>query len=249
MAKDQKKYWIIGASSGIGAALAKELARQGHQLVLSARREEALQELVGELDGHSHSTVAVDITQLESVQQGFEKAQHHLGKVDSVICMAGTYTPMSFGEGRIEDIEQTVKVNLTGALYVAETVVSTLLKQKNAQFVLCGSVVSFCGLPHSQPYSATKAGIASLAESLRAQYGSALDVKLISPGFVTTSMTDKNNYKMPMIITAEKAGAYIAKGLKKKRFEIHFPKQFTIPMKILGSLPYWLYFSLMKSRF
>jgi short-subunit dehydrogenase len=95
-------------------------------------------------------------------------------------------------------------------------------------------------LPEGQPYSATKAAIINLAESLHAEEGHHIDVKLISPGFVRTPLTDKNDFAMPMIIEPDQAAIAIADGLLSKRFEIHFPKRFTMLLKLLRALPYGL---------
>lgn len=105
---------------------------------------------------------------------------------------------------------------------------------------LCGSVAGYIGLPGGQPYSATKAGVISLAESLYAECGNSFDVKLISPGFVRTPLTDKNAFKMPMIVEPDVAAAAIADGLLTRRFEIHFPRKFTLLLKLLRLLPYRL---------
>lgn len=120
--------------------------------------------------------------------------------------------------------------------------------QGHGQVNLCGSVAGYFGLPNSQPYASTKAAIANLAESLRVEYQDKnIDVKLISPGFVRTPMTNKNDFEMPMMIEVEEAAQYIAKGITSSRFEIHFPKRFTWLVKLLRSLPYCLSFRLSKN--
>jgi short-subunit dehydrogenase len=132
---------------------------------------------------------------------------------------------------------------LNGAFNAVHAVLPILKSQAHGQFVLCGSVAGYCGLPNGQPYSATKAGVINLAESLRAEEGH-LDIKVINPGFVRTPLTDKNNFKMPMMIEPEEAAKIIVKGLQSKKFEIHFPKRFTFLMKILSVLPDFLYFKI-----
>ena len=119
-----------------------------------------------------------------------------------------------------------------------------LLQQQNeGQFILCASVAGYRGLPNGQPYSATKAGIINFAESLRAEQTN-LDIKVINSGFVRTPMTDKNQFNMPMMIEPEQAAQAIFSGMKSKKFEIHFPKKFSLFMKLLRLMPASLYFKI-----
>jgi short-subunit dehydrogenase len=140
----------------------------------------------------------------------------------------------------ISDVRQIIETNVLGAFYVLNAVIPLLKSQSYGQIALCGSVAGYIGLPGGQPYSATKAAIINLAESLRAELPQTIDVKVINPGFVKTGLTAKNNFEMPMMITPEKAAMFIADGLLKKNFEIHFPKKFTFFMKLIQFLPYCL---------
>ena len=134
-----------------------------------------------------------------------------------------------------------VDINFKGALNVVHAALPVLKKRVHGQLALCGSVAGYRGLPYSQPYGATKAALISLAESLKVE-NEELDIKVINPGFVRTPMTDKNDFKMPMIIEPEEAAKIIAKELQTSRFEIHFPKRFTFLVKLLALLPSFLYF-------
>jgi short-subunit dehydrogenase len=165
--------------------------------------------------------------------------------LDSVILMAAAYTPMKLDGLELEKVQQMIDVNLVGAFNLVYSVLPVLTSQKNGQIVLCGSVSGYRGLPNGQPYSATKAAIINLAESLRAEKAcEGIDVKVINPGFVRTSLTDKNDFTMPMIIEPETAARTIANQLQSKRFEIHFPKKFSWLMKVLRVLPDCVYFYL-----
>ena len=148
--------------------------------------------------------------------------------------------PMKIDKLDMEITRQMIEVNLLGAFNTVHAVLPILAKQSRGQVALCGSVAGYIGLPGGQPYSATKAAIINLAETLHAELPKKIDVKLISPGFVRTPLTDKNNFNMPMMISPEQAAIYIADGLLSKNFEIHFPKKFTIILKFLELLPYWL---------
>lgn len=229
--------WIIGASSGIGHALARQLADQGAVLALSARRKNELDALKGQLGEH-HKVFALDVTHMEMVERTALAVRASLGRVDRVIFLSASYMPMTVDALDMAVTRQIVDVNLMGAFHVLHAVLPILKEQGAGQIALCGSVAGYTGLPNGQPYSATKAAIMNLAESLAAESQGAFDVKLISPGFVKTPMTDKNNFAMPMMVTPEVAAQAIAKGLLTRRFEIHFPKRFTLWMKILCALPY-----------
>lgn len=237
-----KNIWIIGASSGIGHALSKELSQRGAKLILSARSTDKLEALKTKLAGDPH-VYPVDIRNLESLQNALKFAQEKCGHVDSIINLAALYEPASIKDMNIEKARLLVDVNLTGSLNLIHAALPVLKSQRSGQFVLCGSVAGYRGLPNGQPYSATKAAIINLAESLKIENPD-LDIKLINPGFVRTPLTDKNDFDMPMMIEPEEAARAIADGLLKKNFEIHFPKKFTILMKFLRLLPNAVYFKI-----
>ncbi len=237
-----KNIWIIGASSGIGAALAKVLNERGARLILSARSEERVRKVSENLSSET-IFLPLDITEVEQIKSALGKIE----KLDAVIFLAATYQPGSFQNKSLEVSQAIVDVNFKGMLNVVHVVMPRLQKQGNGQLVLCGSVAGYRGLPNAQPYSATKAAIINFAESLYAENkGTGIDVKLISPGFVRTPMTDKNDFKMPMIIEPSQAAEAIANGMTRPGFEIHFPKRFTFFMKFLALLPYPLYFAIAR---
>ena len=241
-----KNIWIIGASSGIGEALARELASQGASLALSARRQKQLDALNKDLGGE-HEVLPLDVTDVAALQSAVKTLQEKWSRIDSVIFMAAIYAPTMLNKLDIEQTHKMVDVNLNGAF---NTVFATLpALEKGSQIALCASVAGYRGLPGGQPYSATKAAIINLAESLRAEQSrKGIDVKVINPGFVETPLTDKNDFDMPMITTPEKAAKAIAKGLKSRSFEIHFPKKFTFLVKLVSILPAPLYFFLMNKK-
>ncbi|MDC7683852.1 SDR family NAD(P)-dependent oxidoreductase [Asticcacaulis sp. BYS171W] len=238
--------WIIGASSGIGEALAFELARRGETLILSARNDKALTAIAGRLDGEGHRTLPLDITDAKAVTRAALEIAEVVGHVDRVLCFAGAYTPMKLGALDLKEVRQIIETNLLGAFNVTEAALTLLKAQGRGQIALCASVAGYRGLPNGQPYAATKAGVISLATSLRAEHGDGLDIKVINPGFVKTRLTDKNGFEMPMMVTPEQAAKAIADELDSKRFEIHFPKRFTLLAKLLSVLPDGLYFRAVK---
>lgn len=240
--------WIIGCSSGIGEALARELAAQGANLALSARSKDKLLALNGELND-KHMALPFDAANFAEMQAATEKLKNNWGRIDSIIFLAATYSPGDVSELRHADVERVVQVNLLSAFYLAELALPKLIEQNSGQFILCASVAGYRGLPTGQPYGATKAALINLAESMRAEVRNKnydIDIKIINPGFVKTPLTDKNSFEMPMIITPEQAAKHIAEGMRSKKFEIRFPKFFTFMMKVLEILPYSLYFWTVK---
>ena len=237
-----KNIWIIGASSGIGRALAVELSRRGATLALSARSEGKLQSLNEELGG-GHIVLPFDVSNTYSYEQAAQELERKFTRIDSTLFLAALYSPNSLEAMDIDEAKAMVDVNLNGALNTIHCVLPILKKQKGGQLALCGSVAGYRGLPNGQPYSATKAAVINLAESLKAEH-SEFDIKVINPGFVRTPLTDKNDFKMPMMIEPEQAAEIIAKELLTSRFEIHFPKGFTFFLKFIALLPSRLYFKI-----
>lgn len=231
--------WIIGASSGIGEALAQELSNQGATLILSARNEKKLNDLKEKI-GEKHQVIPLDVSDITQVEEAAQTALSSVKRLDRVIFMAGIYDPNAIADINIEYAKKIIDVNFMGALYVTKTIMPIFEKQGSGQIALCASVAGKLGLPNGQPYSASKAALINFTESLHAEAPKTIDVKLINPGFVKTPMTSKNDFKMPMVITPEKAAYAIAKGLKSKAFEIHFPKKFTYIVKTIAALPYIL---------
>ena len=237
--------WIIGASSGIGYALAVELAARGATLALSARRKEELEKLKERIGEH-HMIYPLDVVDTDLTLHTAKEIHAASGRIDRVIFMSAAYTPMQLDALDMLITRQMIEVNILGAFNVVNTALPFLKEQKSGQIALCGSVAGYTGLSGGQPYSSTKAAVMNLAESLYAECSSYIDVKLISPGFVRTALTDKNDFSMPMIVTPEAAAKAIADGLLSKRFEIHFPKKFTLMLKFLRLLPYALAFKITK---
>lgn len=229
------RIWIIGASAGIGAALARALAGRGAQLILSARDGDTLASLAADCAG-------ARVEPLDLARPGALAAlTARLAEekpLDAVICTAALYEP-----GRVEDIdpvqvEEIVRVNVLGAFDVARLCPAVL--RDGGQLVLFGSVAGYLGLPGGQPYSATKAAVNNLAESLVVELAPRVHVRLVCPGFVRTRLTEKNRFAMPAIITPDEAAEAVLRGMGRRGFEIHFPRRFTLAMKLLRILPYGL---------
>lgn len=230
-----KRVWIIGASAGIGAALARALAAEGARLILSARDEAALAEVARACGGAE--ILPLDLADRATLAAATARLKGE-PPLDAVICAAALYDPARVADLDPARAEELVRVNLLGALDVAR--LTPPLLRDGGQLALFGSVAGYVGLPGGQAYSATKAAVGNLAESLRVELAPRVDVRLISPGFVRSRLTDKNKFRMPAIITAEEAASHVLRGMRGRAFEIHFPKRFTLALKLLRILPYSL---------
>ncbi len=241
-----KYIWLVGASEGIGAALAQKLAAAGAHVAVSARNEQALQALAGML-AVPPLVLPLDVTDQTSVAAAWVRLNAEWPVIDMVIYNAGTYEPLDAHHFDLTKIERMVDVNFHGALRVLSFTVPHFLSRNAGHIALVGSVAGYRGLPAALGYGASKAAIIHLAENLKADLGATgIAVQIINPGFVKTGLTDKNDFSMPCIITAERAAEYIMKGLQSDRFEIHFPKRFSWILKFLSLLPAPLYFALLK---
>ena len=238
--------WIIGASTGIGAATARELTKEGAILALSARSADKLSALQEEL-GSQHQVFPVDVADTAAMSSTVSEITQKFPRIDRIIYLAAIYDPMPLGALDLTKTRALIETNLFGAFNLIHAVLPILRAQKGGQLALCGSVAGYRGLPNGQPYSATKAAIINLAESLRVEEAPHnIDIRLINPGFVRTPMTAVNTFPMPMIMEPEDAAKALVEGLASSSFEISFPKKFTAIMKVLRLLPDFIFFKLAR---
>lgn len=235
MMDNMNRVWIIGASTGIGAALARELVSRGAEVILSARDAAALESLAAEC-GRAQ-VLPLDLGRPETLDQAVAQLSN-APKLDAVICAAALYDPSRVADLTRETTRALVEVNLIGTIEVAR--LCPPLLRDGGQLVLFGSVAGYLGLPSGQPYSATKAAVINLAESLAVELAPRLRVRLVNSGFVRTRLTAKNSFTMPALLEPEDAARAILRGLDGRSFEIHFPKRFTLGLKLLRLLPYRL---------
>lgn len=236
-----KRVWLVGASSGIGAAIARELAGRGARLALSARRADKLQAL-GLADALLLPCDATDSASLAAARKGLLAAW---GGVDLVIYLAGDYVPMGADNFDLALAEQVLAVNFNGALRLAATVLPDLQAGGGIAFV--ASVAGYRGLPKALCYGPGKAALIHFAEVLHLDLApKGIGVWVINPGFVATQLTAKNDFAMPALLTPEQAAIAAVDGFKSANFEIHFPKRFSRLLKLLALLPYRWYFPLIR---
>lgn len=237
--------WIVGASSGIGEALARALSARGATLVLSARAAAPLEALNVELGGRHH-VVPMDVASQEQVAAAFKLVDDLVPSLNRAVFMAAVYNPDTIEEMDLDFAETMLGINVLGAFIFTKSIVVKYKDQGFGQIALCGSVAAYTGLPQGQPYSSTKAALKNFSESLVSELPPTIDVKLISPGFVRTRITDMNDFEMPYIIEPEDAANEIIDGLQSKRFEIHFPKKLSLRLKLLSMMPSRLKFYLTR---
>ena len=244
-----KVAWIIGASSGIGKALAQRLSRDGYCLALSARSAVPLKKVLEELPkGGKNSSYPCDVSKLTTLEAAYKNILKAHGKVDLMVFAAGIYTPMPLTKYDHKKSLETVNVNLIGALNTFEVLKKAAIsKDHPLHLVWIGSVAGYRGLPNSSAYGMSKAGLIAFAEIQHTELKDLnTKVQLVSPGFVKTRLTDKNAFEMPMIISAEQAADYIGNGIQSNKFDISFPPLFAFTMKILRILPDFLFFKIAK---
>ncbi|HEY9094813.1 MAG TPA: SDR family NAD(P)-dependent oxidoreductase [Hydrogenophaga sp.] len=236
-----KRVWLVGASVGIGAALAHALAAQGARLALSSRKRSSLEAL--NIEGAL--LLPCDSTRPDSIASARDALVAAMGGVDLVVYMAGGYEPMQADTLDVGVLERVVDVNFHGAVRLTAAVLPEL--KAGGGLALVASVAGYQGLPKSLAYGPGKAALIHFAECLHMDLaGKGVGVWLINPGFVSTRLTAKNDFKMPALITPEQAAQDILAGLASGGFEIHFPKRFTRLLKCLSLLPYRLYFPLVR---
>ena len=234
-----KVVWITGASSGIGAALAKQLLAHGAKVAVSARSHQALVNIAG--TGTNILAIVCDTTNIVSLQEAAAVISEKFGNIDLLVANAGNHTPMRAYELDAAKAGALIQTNLTGTINTVATALPHLAKHGGIAIV--ASVAGFSGLPTGLIYGATKAALINFTETLYLDLAPrGLCVYLINPGFVKTPLTDKNPYKMPGLMSAEDAASRIVRGIEQGRFEIHFPRRFTTILKSLRLLPYRWYF-------
>lgn len=241
--------WITGASSGIGAALARRLARAGWQVAASARRVDrlaALAEDAGEGPGRI-VPVALDVTDARAVEDAVARIEHEVGPITQAVLNAGTHIPVRAEALRVEDFRRLVDLNLLGTVHCLAALVPRLIDRRAGRIAVVASVAGYRGLPTAAAYGMTKAGLINMAEALRVELApKGVTLQIVNPGFVRTPLTERNEFEMPFLMEPDAAAEALFRGLQSDRFEIAFPRRFVVLMKLLRCLPAPLAFALTR---
>jgi short-subunit dehydrogenase len=233
--------WIAGASSGIGRALALDLARRGVKVAASARNAEALSQLATE-----HPQIVpypLDVTDRAGVERTVAHIEATMGPIGLAILNAGVGKFMPARKFDAGLVREALEINYMGSVHGLEALLPRMIERGRGHIALTGSVAGYAGVPRSGAYAPTKAALINLAEGLypdAQRFG--IKISVINPGFVSTPMTQVNRFKMPFMLTAEDASRRILAGLEKGKFEIAFPWQMVWTLRVLRLLPYPLYF-------
>ncbi|MEP6943025.1 MAG: SDR family NAD(P)-dependent oxidoreductase [Betaproteobacteria bacterium] len=240
------RLWIIGASTGIGAATARALLAQGARVAISARKADQLAEVASAANDATHALIEpLDFTDSTQVAAAWDRVRHAWGGIDLVLVVAGTHDEIRAWELTEAKAMALLHTNLHGVIGTVATVLPELLAQSRGALGIVASVAGYRGLPKALIYGASKAALINFTETLYLDlHPRGFGVYLINPGFVRTPLTDQNDFQMPHLISAEEAAASLIAGLRAGKFEIDFPKAFTRQLKLLRVLPYSLYFAI-----
>ncbi len=233
-----KRYWLVGASEGLGQALAERLSAAGAEVILSARNANRLAEVAAGLPGKALA-VPVDVADSASVRAAAAAA----GPLDGVVFLAGVYWPMKAQAWNPDQVEAMCDVNLTGCVRVIGAALPDMVARGRGHVVITGSLSGFRGLPGAIGYGASKAGCMALAESMQADLrGSGITVQLSNPGFIRTRLTAKNDFSMPFLMEPAEAADHMFRQMQGDRFEASFPTVFSWLFRLSRFLPGWAYY-------
>ena len=245
-----EKVWITGAGSGIGRAIALRFLRAGATVLASGRDPAPLDALAADagVPPQAAGVHAVDVTDRGAVRQAVADMQVRAGPIDRVILNAGTYQPVEADGFDAAAFDRQFAVNVGGVVNCLEAIIPAMRARGAGQIALVGSLSGYRGLRRASAYGASKAAVMRIAESLRQDQAPAgIDVRLVSPGFVRTPLTDRNDFAMPFLVEVDDAAERIYRGLVHGHaFEIAFPRRLAWPVRLASMLPYGLYFSMMR---
>ncbi len=240
MSGNQKKIWITGASSGIGKAVAEKFASEGWKVAISARRKEILDNMAQD---QNISSFPLDVTNRDQINNVFKNILDEFGDVDLCLFSSGTYEPKDEQNINSDKIKNVMNINFLGVIDCVKSVEEYFKNKKSGHISIVSSIAGYRGLPNSSGYGPSKAALTNFSESIYFDFKKfGVRISIVSPGFIKTPLTDKNEFSMPFLKTPDYAAEKIYNGLiKSNAFEIHFPKGLTLTLKFLRILPYKLY--------
>jgi NADP-dependent 3-hydroxy acid dehydrogenase YdfG len=239
-----KRYWLVGASEGLGRALAERLSAAGAEVILSARNADRLEQVAASLPGPS-LVVPVNVADAVSVRAAAAAA----GTIDGVVFLAGLYWPVSALNWDADQVDLMCDVNFTGCARVLGAVLPAMVARGNGHVVITGSLSGFRGLPGAIGYGASKAGVMALAESMQADLrGSGIVVQVANPGFIRTRLTDKNDFAMPFLMEPAEAADHMFRHMQTDRFKVSFPTVFSWLFRLSQFLPDWAYYRIFARK-
>lgn len=239
-----KHVVITGASSGLGAALARQLAAYGCRISLLARRQERLQDVARQVTerGGEAAALTADVTSHNSVRDAMDRAVAAFGPVDVLVANSGISPNMSAEELDVALVEETMRVNYFGVVYAMEDVLPAMIERGDGVILAVSSLAAFRGLPKSAPYCASKSALSAWMQSLRTDLvNSGVTLITSHPGYMKTAMTDDVEIDMPYMVDVDDAARLLVEGIQTRTPEINFPWQLVTMVKLAGMLPSRLY--------
>jgi NAD(P)-dependent dehydrogenase (short-subunit alcohol dehydrogenase family) len=235
-----QRIWLTGATSGIGRALALRLLDQGHRVALSARSHEDLVKLANGRD--NALLLPLDVGDQNAVRDAGRQLEACFGGLDLTIFNAGTCEYLDVRNFDTALIKRVFQPNFFGVVYCIEAALPLLRRARDEGgkplLAATSSASAYLPLPRAEAYGASKAALSHFLESLRLDLNAeGIGISVIHPGFVETPLTERNDFPMPMSVDTQTAADAILKGLVARRFDIHFPRRFTLLVKLLGILP------------
>ncbi|MBU2755452.1 SDR family NAD(P)-dependent oxidoreductase [Acidithiobacillus sp. CV18-2] len=240
-----KRCWLIGASSGIGAATAQALHAAGARVAITARSADKLQQVLP--NGENALLLPADVREAASLEEAHAQILRHWQGLDLLLYLAGAYAPARSWELDLQQAESILDVNYRGALRTLAAALPGWEARGPGKIVLVSSIAALRGLPQSLYYGPSKAALTHLAEVLRLDLEPrGFGVQVAHPGFVATPLTAQNDFAMPHLLQPEEAAQTLLKGMQSQRFAIEFPPAFTRRFHVLRCLPYRWYFPLIR---
>lgn len=247
--RDWGVVWITGAGKGIGRDTALVLARRGARVAVSSRTRDDLENLAREAEGFSGAILPypLDVTDVVAVRETVARIEAEAGPIGLALLNAGTHGEVSADRFDIATFERVVGLNLGGTANCLAVLLPLMRGRRSGKLAMVASLAGYRGLPTAAAYAASKAGVIALCEALKPELeADGVELALVNPGFVDTPLTRRNRFPMPFLMKSDKAAEALVRGLEGRRFEIIFPRRMGIVMKVLGWLPYWLFFPITR---
>ena len=241
--------WITGASGGLGAALALELAGEGYRVYVSARSVDKLEEMASRYQGPGQIiALPLDVTDREACAKAVDQIVDESGSLALAVFNAGNFYPIRGFRLDHDTFDKTLAINFFGVTNCMVPSIDHMKAAGKGQLVVVSSSASYGGLPKSAAYGASKAALVNMASSLKFDLDTMnIRIQVCTPGFVDTPLTEKNDFPMPFLMPVDKAAKAFANGIRGNGFDITFPRRFTFMLKALNLLPHRLYFPLVAA--
>jgi NAD(P)-dependent dehydrogenase (short-subunit alcohol dehydrogenase family) len=241
--------WLTGGSTGIGRALALDLARDGYTVAVTTRKEDPIDATIEAAVGLAGKILPFycDVTDEAGMARTAKAIEETAGPIVLAVFNAGVYRPVHAEALDLSAFRQSYDVNFFGVLHGLVPVVAAMQKRGRGHIVVMGSVSSYFGWPTTSAYGGTKAALNVLAEALRYDFAKMnIRIQIMNPGFIDTPMAAKSDFEMPGLMPVDKAAARILRAIRSGGFETTFPRRQTWGLKLLRLMPRAFVFKLVN---